>query len=107
MSRVSGSDPELVTILFPNVSSKKYKYIFTFIFFDITDFRGQGYDNACNMTGKYKGLQAHILQVSKYAKFVPCAAHSLNLVGLQAAEISVDGKKIGKFQNIFVFFLIR
>lgn len=38
------------------------------------------------MSGKYKGVQAQILELNKYALFTPCAAHSLNLVGASAAE---------------------
>ncbi|XP_048512595.1 zinc finger MYM-type protein 1-like [Athalia rosae] len=46
----------------------------------IKDCRGQSYDNAANMAGKYSGLQAKIKEKCKFAIFVPCAAHSLNLV---------------------------
>ncbi|XP_050065150.1 uncharacterized protein LOC126554084 [Aphis gossypii] len=55
---------------------------------DINDCRGQGFDNGSNMAGIYNGVQAHILQKNKLAVFVPCAAHSLNLVGVHAAETS-------------------
>ena len=48
--------------------------------------RGQCYDNGANMAGKYKGVQAQILELNNYALFTPCAAHSLNLVGANAAE---------------------
>jgi len=37
--------------------------------------RGQGYDN-----GIYIGVQALILKQNAAALYVPCAAHSLNLV---------------------------
>lgn len=52
----------------------------------ITYCRGQSYDNAANMSGKYAGLQAKIKEYSKTANFVPCSAHSLNLVGISAAD---------------------
>ena len=48
--------------------------------------RGQTYDNAANMSGKYNGMQQKVLQRNKYAIFVPCAAHSLNLVGRSAVD---------------------
>ena len=38
------------------------------------------------MIGRYNGMQAIILEKCKFAAFVPCAAHSLNLVGKCAAE---------------------
>ncbi|KAL4122200.1 hypothetical protein QTP88_014574 [Uroleucon formosanum] len=49
---------------------------------DIAYLRGQSYDNAKNMSG----LQARIKEVSSLADFVPCSAHSLNLVGSCAAS---------------------
>ncbi|XP_050510667.1 uncharacterized protein LOC126887266 isoform X1 [Diabrotica virgifera virgifera] len=56
---------------------------------DIQNCRGQGFDNGSNMAGKYEGVQAHISQLNDLATFVPRAAHSLNLVGVRAAEVSV------------------
>lgn len=53
---------------------------------DIKNCRGQSYDNASNMSGQYSGLQARIQQHNALATFVPCASHSLNLVGTCAAE---------------------
>lgn len=43
----------------------------------IKDCRGQSYDNASNMSGKYTGLQARIKEKCEFATYVPCAAHSL------------------------------
>ncbi|XP_004207068.3 zinc finger MYM-type protein 1-like [Hydra vulgaris] len=48
--------------------------------------RGQGYDNGSNMEGSVKGAQARILQHYPLATYSPCACHSLNLCGAQAAE---------------------
>ena len=53
---------------------------------NIKDCRGQSYDNASNMSGAYSGLQARIKQVNPLIDYVPCSAHSLNLVGTCAAE---------------------
>ena len=41
---------------------------------------GQSYDNASNMKGLKKGLQALFKNINMYADYVPCAAHSLNLL---------------------------
>ncbi|XP_065658769.1 uncharacterized protein LOC136083295 [Hydra vulgaris] len=38
------------------------------------------------MSGKYNGVKAHIHSLNESARFVPCAAHTLNLVGVHAAE---------------------
>ncbi|XP_065667803.1 uncharacterized protein LOC136088075 [Hydra vulgaris] len=48
---------------------------------DITNCRGQAYDNASNMSGKYSGLQTCLKERSELAFYIPCAGHSLNLVG--------------------------
>ncbi|KAG5899014.1 hypothetical protein JTB14_000041 [Gonioctena quinquepunctata] len=53
---------------------------------NLKDCCGQSYDNASNMSGIYNGLQAKIQEQAPFAMFVPCAAHSLNLVGTSAAE---------------------
>lgn len=42
--------------------------------------RGQGYDGAAVMSGKYSGLQSRIKQKSQNAEYVHCASHNLNLV---------------------------
>ncbi|XP_029341219.1 uncharacterized protein LOC115033197 [Acyrthosiphon pisum] len=47
---------------------------------------GQSYDNAANMSGAYSGVQTRIKLVAPLADFVPCSAHSLNLIGLYAAS---------------------
>ncbi|KAL4141563.1 hypothetical protein QTP88_004184 [Uroleucon formosanum] len=41
--------------------------------------RGQGYDGAAAMSGKYNGVQAHIREIYPNAIYVHCSAHSLNL----------------------------
>ena len=57
---------------------------------DVKHLRGQSYDNAANMSGCYNGLQAQICQINPLAYYIPCAAHSLNLVGVSAAESCVN-----------------
>ncbi|GBN68009.1 hypothetical protein AVEN_64474-1 [Araneus ventricosus] len=51
---------------------------------DVKNCRGQSYDNGENMAGKYQGVQHIFQKVTLFAKFVPCAAHTLNLVGVMA-----------------------
>ncbi|XP_023248121.1 52 kDa repressor of the inhibitor of the protein kinase-like [Copidosoma floridanum] len=65
-----------------NVVTKFLKY--TNI--SIEDCRGQSCDNASNMSGQYSGLQARLKEINKYAEYVPCAGHSLTLVGVKAVE---------------------
>ncbi|KAF0722555.1 zinc finger MYM-type protein 1-like [Aphis craccivora] len=54
----------------------------------ISDCRGQAYDTANNMSGRYNGLQAKIKELNPLAVYIPCAAHSLNLVGTHAVQCS-------------------
>ncbi|KAF2888435.1 hypothetical protein ILUMI_17737 [Ignelater luminosus] len=46
---------------------------------DVKNCRGQRYDNASNLAGKYNGLRAKIKSYSERAHYVPCSSHSLNL----------------------------
>jgi len=72
---------------------------------EINDMRGQGYDNGANMKGKHNGLQKHILDLNPRAFFVPCAAHSLNLVVNDAAKSSFEISNFFSIvQEIYVFF---
>jgi len=72
---------------------------------NIENCRAQCYDNGSNMAGKYKGVQARILARNEFAYFVPCTAHSLNLVGVHAASVTSKMMSFfGTVQNLFVFF---
>lgn len=72
---------------------------------DIDNLRGQGYDNGANMRGKNAGVQRRILDLNSRAMFVPCAAHSLNLVvndSVKSAFQSIDF--FSTLHNIYIFF---
>ena len=72
---------------------------------DLMDCHGQSYDNASNMAGKYSGLQARIKNKNPNADFIPCSAHSLNLVGACAAECCLEAVSFfGFIQNLYNFF---
>ncbi len=72
---------------------------------NIKDCRGQSYDNASNMSGVYTGLQARIKELNPLAEYVPCAGHSLNLVGVAAAESCVTAVSFfGYLQQLYNFF---
>jgi hypothetical protein len=72
---------------------------------DIRKCRGQSYDNASNMSGKYSGLQARIKILSPNAEYIPCLSHSLNLVGNAAAESSSVATSYFDFvQNLYAWF---
>jgi hypothetical protein len=68
---------------------------------DIVNCRGQSYDNAPNMSGKYKGLQAHVKNKSNLAIYIPCTAHSLNLVGVHSVDCCEEAVNyFGFLQNL-------
>ncbi|XP_060877869.1 zinc finger MYM-type protein 1-like [Metopolophium dirhodum] len=72
---------------------------------NIQNCRGQAYDNGANMAGKYKGVQAKIMEKNSLATFIPCTAHSLNLAGVNAVSSNVQMKNFfGKIQQLFNFF---
>ncbi|KAJ9565413.1 hypothetical protein OSB04_001379 [Centaurea solstitialis] len=48
--------------------------------------RGQGYDGASNMSGKFNGLKALILSENESAFYVHCFAHQLQLVVVAVAK---------------------
>lgn len=73
---------------------------------EFADCRGQSYDNASNMSGKYNGMQAILRNKNSLAVFIPCAAHSLNLVGHGAVSCCRSAVAFFDFvQEIYVFFM--
>ena len=68
---------------------------------DLSYLRGQGYDGAGNMAGKYNGTGA-IIQ-DRYPK-AHCAAHSLNLCVVSACSIPAIHNTHGVLQEICIFF---
>lgn len=68
---------------------------------------GQSYDNAVR-SGKYTGLQGRIKELSPVATYVPCAAHSIHLVGVNAVSSSTTTVNyFGVVQALYVFFLLN
>ncbi|XP_044741900.1 zinc finger MYM-type protein 1-like [Chrysoperla carnea] len=65
---------------------------------NVNDMRGQGYDNGSNMAGKHIGLQKRILDNYPRALFMPCNAHTLNLVVNDAAKVSFS--TVDFFSNV-------
>lgn len=72
---------------------------------DIANCRGQSYDNASNMSGRYNGMQGMIKQENPLAIFVPCVTHSLNLVGQSAVGCCRPAAAFFEFvEQVYVFF---
>lgn len=53
------------------------------------------YDNGSNMAEKYKRVQSQILQAIGLANYVPCTAHSLNLVCVNASILLPEADTLG------------
>jgi hypothetical protein len=72
---------------------------------DVSDIRGQGYDNGANMKGLKSGVQARLLQLNPRAFFTPCACHSYNLLLCDMAKTCPDAMTFfGVIQQIYVLF---
>ena len=72
---------------------------------DFMNCRGQSYDNASNMSGRYAGMQALLRNVNPLAFYIPCMTHSLNLVGVSAVDCCVDAVSFfGFVQTLYTFF---
>ena len=58
-----------------------------------------------DMSGIYSGVQARFREINNLAEWVPCAAHSLNLVGSSAVECcSAAVNYFGIVQSVYTFF---
>ncbi len=73
---------------------------------DICDCRGQSYDNAKNMSGIYNGLQAKIKAENSLAIYVPCSAHSLNLIGTHTVDSIFEAQVyFDHLEKLYSFFV--
>ncbi|KAL4702816.1 hypothetical protein ACJJTC_003974 [Scirpophaga incertulas] len=58
------------------------------------------------MAGVYKGVQSRVMQMNELAMFVPCLAHSLNLVGVHSASSCPEAVNLfGLIQKLYCFFV--
>jgi hypothetical protein len=67
--------------------------------------RGQSYYDVGNMLGHYSGLQARLKEQNKYALYVRCVGHFINLAGVQAVDCNLNVTIYFDFvQNLNNFF---
>jgi hypothetical protein len=74
---------------------------------NIQNCRGQSYDNAANMSGRYKGMQTVIREHIKDARadYVPCVGHSSSLGGQSGVAINDEGCAFFRLlQDVYNFF---
>ena len=71
----------------------------------LSDARGQGYDGAANMAGRYNGTQALIKQTQPLALYVHCFAHCVNLATeAMCTESAIVRNALGVCNEIGVLF---
>ena len=88
-----------------HMANMVFKYLTSECDIDFAKCRGQSYDNAANMSGKYNGMQQKILERNKYAVYIPCAGHSLNLIGRAAVDCCLDAVNFFAIvQLLYTFF---
>ena len=66
--------------------------------------RGQGYDGAGNMSGKFRGCAACISRSCPKAVYVHCYSHVLNLCIAKACELQVVRNVVGTLNQVCLFF---
>ena len=66
--------------------------------------RGQAYDGAGNMAGKYRGAAVTIQSTCPKAVYVHCAAHSLNLCVVAACSVQSVQNMMSTLVEICLFF---
>ena len=74
---------------------------------ELSDCRGQSYDNGANMKGKHSGVQARMLDINPKAVYVPCANHTLtgNLVVVDSANSLTEALTFfGVLTRLYVLF---
>ncbi|XP_044751693.1 52 kDa repressor of the inhibitor of the protein kinase-like [Coccinella septempunctata] len=71
---------------------------------DLNKLRGQGYDGAATMSGKFRGVQAAIREKLPLALYTHCSSHTLNLCLSDASGISSIRNCMGVIKEICAFF---
>ncbi|XP_022169397.1 52 kDa repressor of the inhibitor of the protein kinase-like, partial [Myzus persicae] len=66
--------------------------------------KGQGYDGAASMSGKFNGAQAHIFKKFPLSPYIHCSSHSLNLTISFACNVKAIRNTMGTIQEVCNFF---
>ena len=71
---------------------------------EVSQIRGQCYDGASNMSGKYNGVQARVKAVENRAVYIHCYAHCLNLVLVDTVKRNKNARNFfGIIQSLYCF----
>lgn len=71
---------------------------------DCSFLRGQGYDGAASMSGKFKGTQSYISEQFPKALYVHCSSHCLNLAISNSSEVASIRNCFGTIRKLYDFF---
>jgi Domain of unknown function (DUF4371) len=66
--------------------------------------RGQGYDGAANMAGRFQGVQARVSHLYSGAVYVHCYAHKLNLALVEACNVLAVQRFMELLRSLAKFF---
>jgi hypothetical protein len=73
---------------------------------NLSDCRGQAYDNGANMVGRHQGVQSRILSENPRAFFIPCSTHTLHLLlGDMSSSVPLAMSFFLAQLNVFTQFL--
>lgn len=71
---------------------------------DFSMCRGQSYDGASTMSGRYSGLQSKVKELSPLSLYIHCCAHNLNLVLIDSIKSSIDAVSFfGTLESLYTF----
>ncbi|KAK4876297.1 hypothetical protein RN001_012719 [Aquatica leii] len=70
---------------------------------DLVNCRGQAFDEAFNMSGIFKGVQARISQIQPLAIYSYCANHRLNLAISKACSVATIRNTMGVISLLAIF----
>ena len=71
---------------------------------EMSNCRGQGYDGAGNMAGKYRVTAARIERDCPKAVYVYCASHRLNLAVCNSCDLPLVGDMMGTVKRVSDYF---
>jgi hypothetical protein len=71
---------------------------------DIKKLRGQGYDGASNISGRFQGVKARIQQVQPLAIYTHCVAHVHNLVVVDSCSNHFIRDTLAVVKEVINFF---
>ena len=92
------------TVTSGHAIADKIKFTLEKLTLDLNDLRGQRYDGADNMSGKYRGAAAIIQHDYTKVLYVHCVSHVLNLCVVAACVIQAIRNMYGVMEEFCLFF---